>query len=129
MKPLSQRPFLGARRNNVGRDARIVEMYTAGIGSHEIARRVGASVALVFGALDRAGIKRRTKAEGRALGMRRKARLQAIAEAAQRRFGHLFAPARVGAPPRPTPVNELFAESAYSTGVAFDVSDAWVAGS
>lgn len=129
MKPLNQRPFLGRRRNPVERTSRIVALYASGLSVVEVGRRVGASGSLVHYTLERAGVKLRSRAEGRALGMRRAARRQAIAAAAQKRFGHLFAPVHVGAAPRPAPVNELFADEAFSSGVSFDVADAWVAGS
>jgi hypothetical protein len=109
---------------------RVREMYAAGYSTTEIARRIADAPANVMRALQRMGVKLRTREEGKALSKARNQRLRSIAAAAQKVFGHLFAPRADSALP-PVPVNEPFVEQprfAHADNVldvAFDDVNEW----
>lgn len=116
MRPAHQQFRIG-RRPNVARNARIVELYQAGLSSTEVARRVGTTAANVLQLLKRANVPTRSLAESMALAKRRAERRRLIAEAAQRAFGHLHAPK--AAPVRavkPPPVNAMFDDVVLAPG-------------
>lgn len=90
-RPANQQFRLG-RRPNHARNARVAELYMAGLSSVEVGKRVGMTSASALNVLRRMGVPLRSLAEAQRLAKRRTARRKRIAEAAQRRFGHLRAP-------------------------------------
>lgn len=99
MRPAHQRPtFSFGRRRDTSRDSRIVELYSAGRSSTEVAQALGMTSTNVLIVLRKLGVPIRSRREGRALAGQRARRRDLIAEAAKRRFGDLRAPA-----PAPTP--------------------------
>lgn len=108
MKPLSQRPWLAGRKPDLARRAQAVELYTAGLSTVEIAQRMGSFPGIVARMLEAARVQLRSRSESIELGKRRAARRRLIAEAAQRRFGHIVMAPRSAAPVKPQPVNAGF---------------------
>jgi hypothetical protein len=105
-RPASQRPTYFRRAVHSGE--RIAELYASGLSMSEVAYRVGCSPSLVGHKLALMGIKMRSRGEGRSLAHKRGRRLSAIAEAAQRQFGHLYAPPKAPKASEPMPVNTWF---------------------
>ena len=99
------------------------EMYEAGYSCPEIARRLGVAIPNVQRWLAAAGVKLRTRNEGKYLAKVRNTRRRLIAAAAQRVFGHLFAPrAEVVAHP---PVQDDFDGGEVPTLDPGEIGNAW----
>ena len=110
---------LPKRLPNIERNARIVALYTAGLSSVDVGRRVGVTPTAVLYVLRREGVELRSLAESQRLGRQRAARLRLIAEAAQRTFGHLRVPGAARAAVRPPPVNALWDDEVLDVEVGW----------
>ena len=119
MKPLNQRPTLYRHRPRTLDYRLIAELYRGGASSTEIACRLGTGSGNVLYAVRKMGLRVRSIAEGHALQRARNARRKLIAAAAQRVFGHLYAPP-VERPLAMPPVNDMFAHHSWD-----EWEDAW----
>jgi hypothetical protein len=107
-RPASQRPAF-FRPTVPGRAERIIELYAQNLSVTDVAARMGVSTGCVNNTLKVRGLMR-TRSQGRTLAYARAKRRAAIAAAAQKVFGHLWAPASAAprAAPVHVPVNAMF---------------------